>query len=106
MLNSILRYYIKEKKLLTYFLVSSFFVTGLDLYCPIIVQNLIDKSIPSKNLKDFYVYSFLLVIIYIVRLILSIYSSSRGQLMGNKIKFLMREDLFKKILNQPDKYFM
>ena len=26
--------------------------------------------------------------------------------MGNRIKFFMREDLFKKILNQPDTYFM
>ncbi|MGL6066219.1 MAG: ABC transporter ATP-binding protein [Cetobacterium sp.] len=106
MLNSVKKYYLKEKKLLTYFLVSSFFVTLLDLYGPIVVQNLIDKSIPNKNLNEFFIFSATLLFIYIIRFILAIYSSSRGQLMGNKIKFLMREDLFKKILSQPDEYFM
>lgn len=106
MLNSIFKYYLKERKLLTYFLVSSFFVTVLDLYGPIVVQNLIDNSIPKKNLNEFFMFSAFLLTLYIVRLFLSIYSSSRGQLMGNRIKFFMREDLFKKILNQPDTYFM
>lgn len=106
MLNSIFKYYLKERKLLTYFLVSSFFVTVLDLYGPIVVQNLIDNSIPKKNLKEFFMFSAFLLTLYIIRLFLSIYSSSRGQLMGNRIKFFMREDLFKKILNQPDTYFM
>ncbi|MGL5000943.1 MAG: ABC transporter ATP-binding protein [Cetobacterium sp.] len=106
MLNSVKKYYLKEKKLLTYFLVSSFFVTLLDLYGPIVVQNLIDKSIPNKNLNEFFIFSATLLFIYIIRFVLAIYSSSRGQLMGNKIKFLMREDLFKKILSQPDEYFM
>ena len=106
MLNSIFKYYLKERKLLTYFLVSSFFVTVLDLYGPIVVQNLIDNSIPEKNLNEFFMFSAFLLTLYIIRLFLSIYSSSRGQLMGNRIKFFMREDLFKKILNQPDTYFM
>lgn len=106
MLNSVLKYYLKERKLLTYFIVSSFFVTIVDLYGPIVVQNLIDKSIPNKNIKEFFIFSAFLLLLYIVRLFLSIYSSSRGQLMGNRIKFLMREDLFKKILNQPETYFM
>ncbi|WP_432204936.1 ABC transporter ATP-binding protein [Cetobacterium somerae] len=106
MLNNVFNYYLKERRLLTYFLVSSFFVTILDLYGPIVVQNLIDTSIPNKNIKEFFIFSAFLLIIYIIRLFLSIYSSSRGQLMGNRIKFLMREDLFKKILNQSDSYFM
>lgn len=106
MLNSIFKYYLKERKLLTYFLVSSFFVTVLDLYGPVVVQNLIDNSIPKKNLNEFFMFSAFLLTLYIIRLFLSIYSSSRGQLMGNRIKFFMREDLFKKILNQPDTYFM
>lgn len=106
MLNSVLKYYLKERKLLTYFIVSSFFVTIVDLYGPIVVQNLIDKSIPNKNIKEFFIFSAFLLLLYIVRLFLSIYSSSRGQLMGNRIKFLMREDLFKKILSQPETYFM
>ncbi len=106
MIKKICRYYFKEKKLLVSFLTASFFVTLLDLYGPVIVQNLIDISIPKKDIKEFMFYSFVLLGIYIIRFGVSLYSSSRGQLMGNKIKFAMRENLFKKILNQPDKFFM
>ncbi|MGL5644138.1 hypothetical protein, partial [Cetobacterium sp.] len=74
MLNSIFKYYLKERKLLTYFLVSSFFVTVLDLYGPIVVQNLIDNSIPEKNLNEFFMFSAFLLTLYIIRLFLSIYS--------------------------------
>ncbi len=106
MIKKICRYYFKEKKLLVSFLTASFFVTLLDLYGPVIVQNLIDISIPKKDVKEFMFYSFALLGIYIIRFGVSLYSSSRGQLMGNKIKFAMRENLFRKILNQPDKFFM
>ncbi len=106
MIKKICRYYFKEKKLLVSFLTASFFVTLLDLYGPVIVQNLIDISIPKKDVKEFMFYSFVLLGIYIIRFGVSLYSSSRGQLMGNNIKFAMRENLFRKILNQPDKFFM
>ncbi|WP_297595920.1 ABC transporter ATP-binding protein [uncultured Cetobacterium sp.] len=105
MLNRIIFYYKKEKKLLIYFLISSFIVTALDLYGPIIVQELIDLTIPSKDLNRFFTYSLILLVIYIFRFGISLYSSSRGQLMGNRIKFFMREDLFQKILDQPDGFF-
>ena len=106
MLKKICDYYIKEKKLLICFLVSSFLVTALDLYGPVVVQKLVDISIPKKDMKEFVIFSLFLLGIYVVRFVVSLYSSSRGQLMGNKIKFLMREDLFLKILKQPDKFFM
>lgn len=106
MLNKILKYYVKEKKLLTYFLVSSFFVTMLDLYGPVLVQQLMDKSIPNKNIKMFFIISIKLSIIYIIRFFLNLFSGSRGQLMGNRIKYMMREDIFKKILSQPELFFI
>lgn len=102
---SIIDYYKKEKKLLFYFLISSFIVAALDLYGPIIVQRLIDICIPNKNINYFIYYSSILLVIYIVRFILSLYSGFKGQLMGNKIKFLMREDLYNKILSQHDEFF-
>lgn len=106
MLKKVYDYYIKEKKLLICFLVSSFLVTALDLYGPVVVQKLVDISIPKKDMKEFIIFSLFLLGIYVVRFIVSLYSSSRGQLMGNRIKFLMREDLFLKILKQPDRFFM
>ncbi len=106
MLKKICQYYLTEKRLLISFLSASFFVTILDLYGPVLVQNLIDTAIPQKDIHKFLIFSAVLFAVYLLRLGISLYSGSRGQLMGNKIKFLMREDLFLKILNQPDRFFM
>ncbi|MEG0135444.1 MAG: ABC transporter ATP-binding protein [Cetobacterium sp.] len=105
MLNKIFYYYKKEIKLLTYFLVSSFIVTALDLYGPILVQDLIDYSIPNKDIPKFLKYTSILLSVYLIRFLFSIFSSYKGQLMGNKIKYKMREDLFNKILSQSPKFF-
>lgn len=105
MLNKIFYYYKKEKELLTYFLVSSFIVTALDLYGPILVQDLIDYSIPNKDIPKFLKYTSILLSVYLIRFLFSIFSSYKGQLMGNKIKYKMREDLFNKILRQSPKFF-
>lgn len=105
MLNKILSYYKKEIKLLILFLTSSLIVTLLDLYGPVLVQELIDKTIPDKNLTSFFKYSLILFSTYIIRYFISVYSSSKGQFMGNKIKFYMREDLFKKIMSQDIDFF-
>ena len=106
MLKKICQYYLTEKRLLISFLSASFFVTILDLYGPVLVQNLIDTAIPQKDIHKFLIFSAALFAVYLLRLGISLYSGSRGQLIGNKIKFLMREDLFSKILNQPDRFFM
>ena len=105
MSNNILSYYRKELKILIFFLISSLFVTLLDLYGPVLVQELIDKTIPDKNLTSFFKYSLILLATYIVRYFISVYSSSKGQFMGNKIKYHMREDLFKKIMSQDINFF-
>lgn len=105
MLNKILNYYKRETKLLVFFLISSLLVTLLDLYGPVLVQELIDKTIPNKDLTSFFKYSLILLSTYIVRYFISIYSTSKGQFMGNKIKYHMREDLFKKIISQDTEFF-
>lgn len=105
MLNNILIYYKKEKKYLIIFLLSSFIVSLLDLFSPLMIQRLIDNIIPHKNMKLFFSYLFFLLSVYIFRFIISVYSSNKGQIMGIKIKFLMRNDLVKTILKQPPLFF-
>ena len=46
--NIIIKYYSREKKLLFIFIFFNLVVTVLDLSTPLVVKNIIDKSIPSK----------------------------------------------------------
>lgn len=99
-------YYLKkERKLLFLFLFVRLLMTTIDIYSPLLIKNLVDDTLPSKNLPLLLKYSFILITLYIVRLIFAINSQANGKLMGSKIKTTMREDLVSKILKQPVEFF-
>lgn len=101
----LIHYYKKEMRLLVVFLTSSFAVTGLDIAGPVVVKRIVDEIIPSKDLSEFYMATLILLLVYVIRLIVSVVSSSMGQLMGNKIKYHMKNDLYKKILGRDYLFF-
>lgn len=101
----ILRYYLLEKKLLFIFLLFGVLVTVFDLLTPILVKEIIDVIMPSKNLQRLMLFSGLALLFYILRAVSLVISSSSGQLMGNKLKFRMRNDLVNHFLNQSNKFF-
>lgn len=103
---STLFYYLKkERKLLFLFLFVRLLMTTIDVYSPLLIKNLIDDTLPNKNLPLLLKYSSILIALYILRLILAINSQANGKLMGSKIKKTMREDLVEKVLNQPVNFF-
>lgn len=101
----ILKYYLLEKKLLFIFLLFGVLVTVFDLLTPILVKEIIDVIMPSKNLERLMLFSGLALLFYILRAASLVISSSSGQLMGNKLKFRMRNDLVNHFLNQSNKFF-
>lgn len=106
MLNRVWSYYLEEKKYLFMFLLLSLVVTLLDFATPIYIKKLIDISIPNKNLMELSIISSALLLSYLGRYVLGIYSNVKGQLMGNRIKHNMREELFRKIIDQPKIFFL
>lgn len=101
----ILRYYLLEKKLLFIFLLFGVLVTVFDLLTPILVKEIIDVIMPNKNLERLMLFSGLALLFYVLRAVSLVISSSSGQLMGNKLKFRMRNDLVNHFLNQSNKFF-
>lgn len=99
-------YYLnKEKKLLFLFLSVRLLMTTIDIYSPLLIKNLTDKALPNKDISLLIKFALILIFLYIVRLILAINSQYNGKLMGSTIKKNMREDLTKKVLNQPSEFF-
>ena len=103
--NIIIKYYSREKKLLFIFIVFNLIVTVLDLSTPLVIKSIIDKSIPSKNIHELLVLIFFALSLYGIRTFFAILTFSRGQLMGNKIKYHMRNDLFSHFLKQSHSFF-
>lgn len=103
--NIIIRYYKREKGLLFAFIFFNIVVTALDLSTPLVVKNIIDKAIPSKNVQELLFLTLTALFLYGVRTVFAVLSFSRGQLMGNKIKYHMRNDLFSHYLKQSHAFF-
>lgn len=103
--NIIIKYYSREKKLLFIFIFFNLVVTVLDLSAPLVVKNIIDKSIPSKNIYELTILIFFTLFLYGARTFFAVLTFSRGQLMGNRIKYHMRNDLFSHFLKQSRDFF-
>lgn len=103
--NIIIKYYSREKKLLFIFIVFNLIVTVLDLSAPLVVESIIDKSIPSKNIHELLILILFALSLYGARTFFAVLTFSRGQLMGNRIKYHMRNDLFSHFLKQSHSFF-
>ena len=103
--NIIIKYYSREKKLLFIFIVFNLIVTVLDLSAPLVVKSIIDKSIPSKNIHELLILILFALSLYGARTFFAVLTFSRGQLMGNKIKYHMKNDLFSHFLKQSHSFF-
>ena len=103
--NIIIKYYSREKKLLFIFIVFNLIVTVLDLSAPLVVKSIIDKSIPSKNIHELLILILFALSLYGARTFFAVLTFSRGQLMGNKIKYHMRNDLLSHFLKQSHSFF-
>ena len=103
--GTLIHYLRKENKLLLLFLSVRLAMTGIDVYSPLLIKNLIDDALPSKNINLLLKFSIVLIVLYILRLAFAVNSQANGKLMGSKIKQSMRNDLIKKLLNQPSEFF-
>ena len=103
--GTLIYYLKKENKLLLLFLGVRLAMTAIDVYSPLLIKNLIDDALPSKNIDLLLKFSIILIILYILRLFFAVNSQANGKLMGSKIKQSMRNDLLKKLLNQPSEFF-
>ncbi len=103
--GTLIYYLKKENKLLLLFLGVRLAMTAIDVYSPLLIKNLIDDALPSKNIDLLLKFSIVLIILYILRLFFAVNSQANGKLMGSKIKKSMRNDLLKKLLNQPSEFF-
>lgn len=103
--GTLIYYLKKENKLLLLFLGVRLAMTAIDVYSPLLIKNLIDDALPSKNIDLLLKFSIILIVLYILRLFFAVNSQANGKLMGSKIKQSMRNDLLKKLLNQPSEFF-
>ncbi|MBU5676013.1 ABC transporter ATP-binding protein/permease [Alkaliphilus sp. MSJ-5] len=83
----------------------AFLMAGLDLVFPNVVRKMIDDIIPAKNLSLIIWAGVGLLILYIVRAALQYIVDYWGHVMGTRIEYDMRKDLFNHIHKLSFSYF-
>ncbi|MGL5760529.1 MAG: hypothetical protein ACRCXS_03865, partial [Cetobacterium sp.] len=70
--GTLIYYLKKENKLLLLFLGVRLAMTAIDVYSPLLIKNLIDDALPSKNIDLLLKFSIVLIILYILRLFFAV----------------------------------
>lgn len=98
-------YYRRHKKLFILDFGCAFFMSILDLIFPIFTQRVVDRVLPGGDIGILIKFCIFLVVLQVVRNILSYIVIYWGHGLGLKIRYDMRNDLFKHLQKLSLSYF-
>ncbi|MHA1745035.1 MAG: ABC transporter ATP-binding protein [Promethearchaeota archaeon] len=107
-LMKFISYYKPHKKLIFLDLFCAVLVAGLDLVFPIFSNKFFNDFIPNdtpENLRLIVIYAIVLFILYIIRSIANYIMAFWGHMVGIKMEFDMRMDLFKHLQTQAFSFY-
>lgn len=98
-------YYKPHMRLFLLDLFFAFSLAGIDLIFPLFSQMIIDDFIPNQQMKMIVIYSAVIFGLYIFRMACNYFMGYWGHVMGARIEYDMRSDLFRHIQSLPFKFF-
>ena len=105
MIRNFMHYYKPYMKLLIGVIIGTFAMAGLDLIFPVMVRELINRVLPSKNMTVLFGGAAILLLLYIFEFIISYSVQYYGHIMSASIEHDMRNDLFSHIETLSFRYF-
>ena len=98
-------YYRPHKKLFIIDMICAFGVAALDLVFPMISNIFFNDFIPDSNISSLIIYSVVLLGLYFIRSIANYIMAYWGHMVGIKMEFDMRIDLFKHFQTMPFSFY-
>lgn len=105
MIKSFISFYKPYKKIFALDLVVAFIASLCDLIYPMMTRDLINDSIPNKNLRMIGVFAIVLLIIFIVKAACGYFMQYWGHVMGVRMQGDMRRNIFKHLQRLPNSFF-
>lgn len=94
MLRRFVSYYKPHKKLFFLDLLAAFTVSAIDLIYPLFTQTIINDLIPNAEIRRMVMIAFVLLGMYFIRAGANYFMLTYGHLVGGRIEYRMRRDLF------------
>lgn len=105
MIKRFISYYKPYKKIFFLDMFVAFVAAALDLVFPMMAKNLVNDSIPNKNLRMIVVFGVALLVIYVIKAICAYFMQYYGHVMGVRMQADMRREMFLRLQRLPNKYF-
>ncbi|WMJ80479.1 ABC transporter ATP-binding protein [Clostridium sp. MB40-C1] len=105
MLKKFISYYKPHMKLFILDLFCAFMVAGIDLFYPMISREIINEIIPNYQLQRFYKMIIILAVLYIIKLLCNYVVDYWGHVVGVRMQYDMRKELFAHLQELPFSYF-
>ena len=105
MLKKFISFYKPYRSLFVLDLIAAFIASMCDLVYPMMTRDLLNDSIPNKNLKMIGMFAVVLIIIFIIKAACGYFMQYFGHVIGVKMQGDMRRDVFKHLQKLPNSYF-
>lgn len=105
MVKRFISYYKNYKKLFLLDMLAAFITAACDLVYPMMTRNLVNDSIPNKNMRMLVVFGIALLVIYIIKAACGYFMQYYGHVMGVHMQGDMRKDMFLHMQKLPNTYF-
>lgn len=105
MLRKFASYYKPHKKLFILDMISAFLIAIIDLVFPMVTREFTSDIIPNGKMRELYIITAVLVLLFIVRAALNYIVDYWGHVVGARMEANMRKDLFSHIQSLPFSYF-
>lgn len=105
MLKKFISYYKPYKRMFLFDMLAALIAAGCDLVYPYMTKELINISIPDKNLRMIVTFAIALIMIFIVKALCAYFMQYWGHVVGVRMQGDMRRELFTHLQRLPNKYF-
>ncbi|MGL4374758.1 MAG: ABC transporter ATP-binding protein, partial [Turicibacter sp.] len=105
MFKKFISYYRNHMGLFILDMVAALTMAGIDLLYPSFTSSFMDKYIPEGNVSAMLTIGLILLLLFILRLFCSHIVNYWGHIMGTRMEFDMRQDLFKKFQTLNFSYY-
>ena len=105
MIKKYISYYGPHKKLFTLDMVCAFLVASLDLVFPMVTRDILNNALPQNNIRRVFIFTVILAILYLFKLVFNYIIEYWGHVVGVRMQYEMRKDIFSHLQTLPFKYF-
>lgn len=105
MLKRFINYYKPHKVLFFIDMAVAFLASGLAILIPAMVRKLLNTHIPNADIRAITWYFAIMVMIYLIKMIFEYIRMKWGHILGVRMEYDMREDIFRHIQKLTFNYF-